>query len=361
LPYSLDDKLVIGVTTRALFDLSEATAVFEQQDLKAYRDFQREHEQVPLGPGTAFPLIRGLLEINRLTDRRLVEVVLISRNDAESAIRVFNSVETYGLAIERGAFRGGRDPWPILKVFNCSLFLSAESAAVVEALRAGVPAALVLAPPSVEFSSDVAEVRIAFDGDAVLFGDESEQIFQKEGLAAFERHEVENAARPMDPGPFEPFLRALKRIQDQFPDGQAPIRTALVTSRNAPAHMRVVNTLREWGVRVDEAYFLGGLDKTPTLEVFKPHIFFDDQASHVEAARSAIPSAHVVATEPVPAQLVAFDLEGDLAGGGPIVVIPPMDTVTQAPVPAGPAPEATPTTVTAPAVAPDELIEAGKA
>ncbi len=322
--YSLKDKLVIGISTRALFDLEEANQVFEKRGVQAYEEYQLERENEQLAPGTGFPLVKGFLGINERAGRRLVEVVLISRNGAESGLRVFNSIESYGLPIERGSFRGGRDPWSVLRAFNCSLFLSAEPPAVIEALRAGVPAALVLAPPTPagEPVAEITEVRIAFDGDAVLFGDASEQIYQREGLEAFQKHELERVTQPMDPGPFEPFLRALSRVQAEFPAGESPIRTALVTARNAPAHKRVIYTLRAWDVRVDEAFFLGGADKTPVLEVFKPHIYFDDQTSHLEAARATVPSAHVISEA---RQLEAFDAIPDVSTPpGSVVVMPAM-------------------------------------
>jgi 5'-nucleotidase len=320
-PYSLEDKLVVGITTRALFDLEDENRVFEHQGLAAYREYQQAREDEPLAPGTAFPIIKGLLDINRRAGRSLVEVVLVSRNDAESAVRVFNSIAHHRLPIERGVFRGGRDPWPYLAAFHCSLFLSAESKAVVEALSAGVPAALVLPPPEGPASSEEeTEVRFAFDGDAVLFGDESEALYQGYGLDEFQRHEAEQVAVPLRPGPFEPFLRALHRLQAAFPEGEAPIRTALVTSRNAQAHMRVINTLRAWGVRIDESFFLGGADKTEVLRTFRPHIFFDDQMAHLERARTVAPSAHV------PGRATQLEAFGDMLGGevrmSPLVVLP---------------------------------------
>jgi 5'-nucleotidase len=320
--YSLEDKLVVGITTRALFDLEEENRVFEHQGLAAYRAYQQAREDEPLAPGTAFAVIRGLLDINRRAGRNLVEVVLVSRNDAESAVRVFNSIAHHGLQIERGVFRGGRDPWPYLAAFHCSLFLSAESKSVVEALAAGVPAALVLPPPErVEPEAPEAEVRFAFDGDAVLFGDESEAVYQAYGLAEFQRHEVEHVEVPLRPGPFEPFLRALHRLQAAFPEGEAPIRTALVTSRNAQAHMRVINTLRDWGVRIDESFFLGGADKTQVLRIFRPHIFFDDQMTHLERARTVAPSAHV------PGRAIQLEAFGDTiraeVHAPPLVAMPP--------------------------------------
>ena len=301
MPYSLDDKLVVGITSRALFDLDVEDALFRAQGLAAYRAHQREREGVPLAPGTAFPLVRALLSINDRADERLVEVVVISRNDADSGARILHSVAVAGLDITRAAFTDGRDPWPYLQAFRCNLFLSAERSDVEGALRAGFPAAAVTRPPEEGQDPDGGrpeEVRIAFDGDAVLFDPSSEAVFQQEGLAAFQAHEAERADVPMRPGPFEPFLHALQRIQARFAEEEAPVRTALVTARGAPAHRRVVNTLRAWGVRIDESFFLGGVAKAPVLEGFRPHIFFDDQVTHLETASRRTPSAQVLASGP---------------------------------------------------------------
>ncbi len=294
--YSLADKLVVGISSRALFDLDEANEVFRTRGLAAYRDYQRQHEDDPLSPGAAFPLVRALLSLNAGRSERLVEVIVMSRNDADSAMRVFNSIEASGLDITRGAFRGGRDPWSCLKAFSCSLFLSAEPEDVFAALAQGFPAALVLDAPEAPADDEPGEVRVAFDGDAVLFDDESERVFQRGGIDAFHEHEARHADAPLSPGPFRPFLQALARLQSRFPEGRSPIRTALVTARAAPAHQRVVNTLRSWNVRIDETFFLGGLDKTGILEVLRPHIFFDDQMRHLERAASVVPSARVLQT-----------------------------------------------------------------
>lgn len=291
--YSLEDKLVIGVSTRALFDLTVADLVYRTEGVTAYREYQRANENIPLAPGTALPLIRGLLSINERSDERLVEVILMSRNDAESSVRIFNSVVGSGLDITRGAFRGGRDPWHYLECFRCKLFLSAEPTDVVNALSAGFPGALICPPPEALYE-DLDEVRIAFDADAVIFDGASQAVFDREGLDGFMRHESELASEPMEPGPFHPFLMALKAIQDKFPEEESPIRTSLVTARNAPAHKRVVNTLRNWGVRIDETYFLGGISKAEVLKVLRPHIFFDDQMAHLKDAQLVTPSAHVI-------------------------------------------------------------------
>ncbi len=325
MPYSLEGKLVVGISSRALFDLDEADEVYRTQGLAAYRRFQREHEDDVLEPGTAMPLVRGLLAIDDPATPepdQLVEIIVLSRNDADSAMRLFNSIEALGLRIGRGAFTSGRDPWPYLGPLQCSLFLSANPDDVYHARAQGFPAALVLPRPGESSDEDVSEVRIAFDGDAVLFHEDSELMFQREGLQAFQDHEQLRAAEPLNPGPFAPFLLALKRIQDRFPEGQSPIRTALVTARGAPAHRRVVNTLRAWGVRMDETFFLGGIEKAPVLEALRPHIFFDDQLRHLRDAQRRVPSAHVV---PEREQLAFFADEAIAAAAGgqePLILAP---------------------------------------
>ena len=292
--YSLDDKLVVGISSRALFDLEAEDAIYRSDGLSAYRAVQSERENKPLDPGTGFRLVRGLLAINVLkTSQRLVEVIILSKNDGDSGLRIFNSIEHHNLDISRAAFTGGRGVSRFLRPFRSQLFLSAEATEVASALRSGIPAALVLAPPAGEPPTNDGEVLIAFDGDAVLFDDEADRIHQTEGLEAFMAHERANASIPMSAGPFEPFLRALARLQAEFPDGTAPIRTALVTARGAPAHRRVITTLRNWGVRLDESYFLGGVSKTEVLEALQPLIFFDDQLSNLVGAQENVPAAHV--------------------------------------------------------------------
>lgn len=327
MPYQLANKLVVGISSRALFDLDVADGIFRSEGLAGYRRHQREHENDILEPGTAMPLIRGLLAIDAPDapeDERLVEVILLSRNDADSAMRLFNSIEAHKLRITRGALTSGRDPWPYLGALQCSLFLSADANDVFNARAQGFPAALVLSRPGEAAEEEPSEVRIAFDGDAVLFDERSELVYQNKGLIAFQDNEVSRAAEPLDPGPFAPFLIALKRIQDRFPEGQSPIRTALVTARGAPTHTRVVNTLRAWGVRMDETFFLGGIDKAPVLAVLRPHIFFDDQLRHLRRAQGIVPSARVV---PEREQLVLF---GDTAVAQPaasasVVVLTPVE------------------------------------
>jgi 5'-nucleotidase len=310
MPYRLDDKLVIGITSRALFDLAEADRLFRSKGLAEYRRYQREHENDILEPGTGFHLVGALLGINH-GDDRLVEVVVISRNDADSGMRIFNSIEAHGLDISRAAFTDGSDPWNYLEPFHCDLFLSAERNDVEQALRIGRAAALVLAPPTGDRDPRIDEVRIAFDGDAVLFDAESEHVYQTQGLEAFQAREAALADVPMHPGPFEPFLMGLKRIQDRFPEEDSRIRLSLITARGAPAHKRVINTLRQWGVRIDETFFLGGFEKSGILEVLRPHIYFDDQLAHLEHTQGSTPAAQVVPVEQqMELDLGAPDIEG---------------------------------------------------
>jgi 5'-nucleotidase len=295
--YALDDKLVVAISSRALFALDEADATFRDHGLEAYRRHQLEFEDVPLAPGTGMPLVRGLLRINEVVGQSLVEVIVLSRNDADSGLRIFNSIEAAGLPITRAAFTDGGDPLPYLDPFVCDLFLSNETDAVRAALARGFPAAQVLNPPEDFDEEPTGPVKIAFDGDAVLFDDESERVFQDQGLDAFLAREAELAEVPMNPGPFKPFLTALGRVQAAAGADQNVIRTALVTARSAPATKRVVKTLRTWDVRVDESFFLGGVEKAGVLAALNAHIFFDDQHVHLDPAQATTPSAHVPTTE----------------------------------------------------------------
>ena len=295
MPETLEDKLVVGLSSRALFDLAAANEVFEQHGLTAFREYQRKHEHEILEPGTAFSLVKGLLAVNERAGEQLVDVIILSRNDADSAMRVLRSIEAHGLPITRGVFRGGRDPWPLLPALSCDVFLSAEPSQVVKARESGVAAALIL-PGAKLANEDVSEVRIAFDGDAVLFDPASQQVYDEQGLDAFHEHEAAHQDEPMSPGPFRDFLDGLARIQAHF-GATSPVRTALVTARAAPAHYRVVNTLRAWGINIDETYFLGGVDKTEVLKAFGAHIFFDDQRVHAERASAEVPAAQVLWSE----------------------------------------------------------------
>jgi 5'-nucleotidase len=287
-----DRRLVVAISSRALFDLAESHALFERAGLDAYREFQIAHEDEPLAPGIAFPLVRKLLRLNELSDRTpRVEVILLSRNSADTGLRIFNSIERHGLRIERAAFTNGAPTWPYVQPFGAHLFLSANHDDVARALRAGVAAATILPSKAPQRESD--QLRIAFDGDAVIFSDESERISREQGIGAFHEHEQRRAAELMPAGPFRGFLERLHEIQSAFPPDRSPIRTALVTARSAPAHKRVILTLRAWGVRVDEALFLGGRDKGPFLAAFGADIFFDDSAHNVERAAEHVAAGHV--------------------------------------------------------------------
>lgn len=302
MPYRFDDKLVVAVSSRALFDLSEEHAVFENSNEKAYREHQRKHERVPLERGVAFPFVQRLLGLNKIggdPDRRLVEVVLLSRNDADTGLRIFNSIDHYGLDITRAVFTRGGSKDEYLRALEAELFLSADPDDVTRALHANQPAGLVIEGTQPDEDEDH-QLRIAFDMDGVLASDESEQVYQAQGKTAYHRSEAANAGTPLTPGPLKGLLQRISDIQQiemqsmHFDSDYTPrLRTALVTARNAPAHERVVTTLREWGVNVDEAMFLGGAAKPPFLSAFKPHIFFEDQMPNVESASESVPSVHI--------------------------------------------------------------------
>lgn len=291
---SLDNKLVVGISSRALFDLEFENKIYEEQGLQAYLEYQREHEQDILKPGTAFPLIRALHKLND-SGEQLVEIIIMSKNSADTSLRIFNSIEHYGLDISRAALVGGNKIAPYLSAFHTGLFLSANEEDVQEAINAGVAAGLICAHDGLQIQADeiVDQIRIAFDGDAVIFSDESEKVFKSQGLAAFEEHERMNAKKPLPEGPFAKLLTTISKVQKKFPTDNMPIRTALVTARNAPAHERVIRTLMAWGVRIDEAFFLGGIQKSDFLKAFGAHIFFDDQAVHTEPASRLVPAARV--------------------------------------------------------------------
>ncbi len=291
--------LVVATSSRALFDLDESHRVFEEEGVDAYHAYQIAHEEEVLEPGVAFPLVRKLLNLNKVFDGRVtVEVVLLSRNSADTGLRVFNSIEHHGLDITRAAFTGGRSPFEYASVLGAHLFLSAEPDDVARALEAGVAAATIAPLPVGERPTSggddkFEQLRIAFDGDAVLFSDEAEQVFRREGLEAFEASEKAAARKPLEAGPFRRFLEVLHQMQSLADSGTSPIRTALVTARGAPAHERVIRTLRAWGIRIDEALFLGGMDKSAFLKAFKADIFFDDQTHHVTSASQFVPAGHV--------------------------------------------------------------------
>jgi 5'-nucleotidase len=294
MPVSFDGKLIAAISSRALFDLEASNRVFEEQGVEAYYEYQLQHESEVLAPGIAFLLVRKLLALNVLPPARpRVEVILLSRNTADTGLRIMHSIEHYGLDISRAAFTGGESTYPYVPAFDAHLFLSANPEDVRKALDAGHAAATIL-PSNVGQNVAASEgLRIAFDGDAVLFSDEAERVYKREGLDAFTLSEVSAAREPLSGGPFKSFLAALHRIQSEFPAEVSPIRTALVTARSAPAHERVVRTLRAWDIRIDEALCLGGLDKGPFLKAFGADIFFDDQRGHCDSARQHVATGHV--------------------------------------------------------------------
>ena len=291
MPVSLEGQLVVAISSRALFDFEEENRVFEQGDDRAYMQLQLERLESPAKPGVAFSLVRKLLAFND-ADAQRVEVVILSRNDPVSGMRVFRSAQHYGLPIQRGSFTRGQPPWRYLRPLNANLFLSTHLSDVRAALDAGVPAAQVYPHSALASEAHPHEVRIAFDGDAVLFSDEAERVFQAEGLSAFQKHESDKAGQPLLAGPFKPVLQALHQLQ-QAGTPAMRIRTALVTARSAPAHERAIRTLMDWNIEVDEAMFLGGLPKGEFLREFEPDFFFDDQTGHIESAARHVPSGHV--------------------------------------------------------------------
>jgi 5'-nucleotidase len=290
---SLADRLVVAISSRALFDFEEENTVFEASDDRAYMQLQLQRVDAPAKPGVAFSLVRKLLAFNAGAAPQ-VEVVILSRNDPVSGMRVFRSAQHYGLPIERGVFTRGESPWRYLKPLAAHLFLSANEADVRSALGAGVPAARVFPHSARASDAHPNEVRIAFDGDAVLFSDEAEQVFQRSGLDAFQAHERDQASRPLAAGPFKPLLEALQRLQHASGTAMR-VRTALVTARSAPAHERAIRTLMDWHIEVDQAMFLGGLPKGAYLREFEPDFFFDDQTGHIHNAAEHVPSGHVAA------------------------------------------------------------------
>ena len=287
-----DDKLVIALSTRVLFNLDESHKVYEEDGLAAYSQYQVEHEDDVLQPGEAFPLVQKLLRINeKLGAEPRVEIILLSRNSADTGLRIFNSIEHYGLNITRAAFCGGESPYRYVSAFGCHLFLSTHGEDVRNALKNNVAAATLLSSNSANDNDD--ELRFAFDGDAVIFSDEAERVYKQQGLPAFADSEKALAKKPLSGGPFKNFLQALQKLQAQFSSDQSPIRTALVTARSAPAHERVVRTLRHWNIRLDESLFLGGLDKGDFLKAYGADVFFDDQQKHCDSASLHVATGHV--------------------------------------------------------------------
>ena len=293
MPYTVEGKLVVAISSRALFDFEEENRVFERDGEDAYIALQYGRLDVPARPGVAFPLVKKLLAFNTAQAQR-VEVVVLSKNDPVSGLRIFRSAKQAGLQIERGVFTRGRSPYRYLEALRANLFLSANENDVMSALDAKFPAARVYPESAQAASRHADELRIAFDGDAVLFSDEAEMVYQNDGLDAFTKHEIAKALQPLPPGPFKPLLEALHRLQAAAgTDVPIKVRTALVTARSAPAHERAIRTLMEWKIAVDELMFLGGLDKGEFLKAFEPDFYFDDQRGHIDSARAYVAAGHV--------------------------------------------------------------------
>lgn len=288
---TLDGKLVVAISSRALFDFEAENHLFDQGDDQAYMTLQLQRLDEPASPGVALSLVQKLLRFNT-PDHQRVEVVILSRNDPVSGLRVFRSVQSHGLTVERGVFTRGREPYRYLRPLQANLFLSANPSDVQAALALGFPAATVATHAVRATASYPDEVRIAFDGDAVLFSDEAERVYQSSGLPAFQQHEQDKATLPLPDGPFKPLLAALHRLQKAGTE-RMRLRTALVTARSAPAHERAIRTLMDWNIQVDEAMFLGGLPKGEFLREFEPDFFFDDQTGHIESAARHVPAGHV--------------------------------------------------------------------
>ena len=287
--YDLSDKLVVAISSRALFDLEHENQIFENNGIEAYTRYQIEHENTVLPKGTAFPLVEALLSLNEKFEEPIVEVIILSSNSPETGLRVFNSISEYGLDIVRAAFTGGEAKHPYLEAFNIDLFLSRNEEEVQDAIDQGVAAALVYDAPR-DYHPNQKEIRIAFDADAVVFSDESELIYKQEGLEAFYENENANAENAMNEGPFAKLLKTLSKIKEK---DDSLLKIAIVTARNSPAHKRVILTLRKWGCKIDEMFFLGGVAKDKVLKAFNAHIFFDDQDYHVGPASQLIPSGRV--------------------------------------------------------------------
>jgi len=290
----LSDVLVVGISSRALFELEAENEMFDREGIYSYTAFQLKHTENYPKPGTGFHIVKSLLSMNDPENRR-VEVIVLSRNNAATSLRVSKAIEHYGLNITRSAWTGGAPIAKYLGAYKVDLFLSAYVHDVQDAINSGYAAARIYAPPHRGKSPDTDDksIRIAFDGDAVLFSDESERIFQEKGLDEFVRHEKENAMEPMPDGPFAPLLRTISRVQQSTGQDNSPIRTALITARCSPAHERVIRTLHAWGVRIDEVHFLGGVSKHEILAAFGADIFFDDQDVHCSPASQVVPTAIV--------------------------------------------------------------------
>lgn len=295
MPVNFSDILVIGVSSRALFNLEEENSIFDKDGIEGYRKYQLEHENEPLPPGSAFYLVKSLLELNNQANKVIVEVIVMSRNSPETGVRILNSLKKHNLKITRVALSGGEPLAPYIDAFDVDLFLSKDDNDVQTVIDSKACAAATIYAPPESFDEKDNRVKIAFDADAVIFSDESELRNKTEGLDAFHKYESEHEEDPLNEGPFAKLLIKLSKIQEHLPTTieLTPLRIAIVTARNAPSHMRVIKTLRKWGVYVDEAYFLGGLSKDKVLKAFGAHIFFDDQETHLINTSKYVPSAKV--------------------------------------------------------------------
>ncbi len=314
MPYNISELLVIAISSSVLFDTRKEHEIYTIQGRDKYVQYQIENEEKPLNKGTAFHLIEAMLRLNKINlEKRIVEAVILSQNEPNAGLRIMNSVEHHLLDITRAAFTGGESVARYLRPYNVSLFLSRNEDDVREAIELGVAAGLLYNPPE-NFESEMNQLRIAFDGDAVIFSDESEKIYQTKGIEKFIEHEKQNVTRPLPEGPFALFLKLISKIQNSQESidklGIPPIRTALVTARNSPAHKRVIYTLRAWDIKIDQMFFLGGISKDQVLKEFRPHIFFDDQDVHVEPASHHVPSARVPTSKKIKHDPNQMKLEG---------------------------------------------------
>lgn len=296
MPVDFSKILVVGVSSRALFNLEEEEQIFRDKNIRGFRKYQLANEDKLLEKGTAFPLIEALLKLNKHIDKPIVEVVVMSRNSPETGVRVLKAIEHYKLPITRWAFSGGEPLAPFIGAFDVDLFLSRDESDVQKIIDTTNCATALIYDPPENFVPETERVKFAFDADAVVFSEESEQIYKEQGIEAFHKHEKENEDVPLNDGPFAVLLRKLSNIQDDLPVEKelSPLRIAIVTARNSPSHMRVIKTLRHWNVYVDEAYFMGGLPKAKVLEAFGAHIFFDDQHTHLKDSSKKIPCGRVL-------------------------------------------------------------------
>lgn len=297
MPYSIEGKIVIAISSSALFDMTESDKIFREQGLIAYKKHQRDNIDVPLEKGVAFPFVSRLLKMNdAFPSARPVEVILMSKNSPESGLRAFNSFNYYGLDISRAVLSSGDANFQYLPAFNADLFLSSNEEDVKEALKLGYPAGRIVENPI--YDDDSPELRLAFDFDGVLADDESEKVYKEQGMEEYRKYESSKKTEPLSPGPLEPLLKKISSFQQMertygksHPEYTPKIKTSIVTARNAPAHERMINTLNSWGIDVDALFLLGGMDKDKILSILKPHMFFDDQMVHLENIH--VPAVHI--------------------------------------------------------------------